>query len=181
MSALDDLGSTDALTRSPVVDLAAFESRPMDFDLDFPSEPAPLGDDLARGSASSAPLPDQPMFDLGDSLPGLNFDEPQDLSANTGAFDAPADADAQSPLTAPSELMSFDLSDANLDLETPVFSGVTDNSLTEENPLDTKLSLAEEFRAIGDLEGARSLAEEVLAEASGTLKTKASTFLADLG
>ena len=35
------------------------------------------------------------------------------------------------------------------------------------NPLETKLSLAEEFRAIGDLEGARSLAEEVLAEASG--------------
>jgi pilus assembly protein FimV len=181
MSALDDLGSTDALTRSPVVDLAAFESRPMDFDLEFPSEPAPLGDDLAQGSASSAPLSDQPMFDLGDSLPDLNFDEPQDLSTNTGAFDAPADADAQAPLTSPSELMSFDLSDANLDLETPVFSGVTDNILTEENPLDTKLSLAEEFRAIGDLEGARSLAEEVLAEASGTLKTKASTFLADLG
>ena len=48
------------------------------------------------------------------------------------------------------------------------------------DPLETKLSLAEEFRAIGDLEGARSLAEEVLAEASGSLKTKASAFLADL-
>ena len=53
--------------------------------------------------------------------------------------------------------------------------------MTEESPLDTKLSLAEEFRAIGDLEGARSLAEEVLAEASGTLKNKARTFIADLG
>jgi pilus assembly protein FimV len=30
------------------------------------------------------------------------------------------------------------------------------------------------------LEGARSLAEEVLAEATGALKTKARTFLADL-
>jgi pilus assembly protein FimV len=30
------------------------------------------------------------------------------------------------------------------------------------------------------MEGARSLAEEVLAEATGTLKTKASRFLADL-
>jgi pilus assembly protein FimV len=76
--------------------------------------------------------------------------------------------------------MSFDLSDAELDLEAPASSEAAGDGLTEENPLDTKLSLAEEFRAIGDLEGARSLAEEVLAEASGTLKTKASTFLADL-
>jgi pilus assembly protein FimV len=54
------------------------------------------------------------------------------------------------------------------------------SGLTSENPLETKLSLAEEFRAIGDLEGARSLAEEVLAEASGALKSKASAFLNDL-
>ena len=52
--------------------------------------------------------------------------------------------------------------------------------LTAENPLETKLSLAEEFRAIGDLEGARSLAEEVLSEASGALKAKATAFLNDL-
>ena len=181
MSALDDLGSTDALTHTPVVDLTALESRPMDFDLDFPSEPAALGDDLARGSATQAPISDQPMFDLGDSLPGLNFDAPQELSTNPESFDVQADVDPSSPVTAPSELMSFDLSDASLDLEAPAPGAAADDSLTEENPLDTKLSLAEEFRAIGDLEGARSLAEEVLAEASGTLKTKASTFLADLG
>ena len=46
--------------------------------------------------------------------------------------------------------------------------------------LPVDLVVAEEFRAIGDFEGARSLAEEVLAEASGPLKAKASTFLADL-
>lgn len=77
--------------------------------------------------------------------------------------------------------MSFDLSDVNLDLDTPASFEAGSEGLTEENPLETKLSLAQEFRAIGDLEGARSLAEEVLAEASGTLKTKASTFLSDLG
>ena len=87
--------------------------------------------------------------------------------------------------------MSFDLSEVSLDFDipastptpvpTPTFLTADDTDLTEESPLDTKLSLAEEFRAIGDLEGARSLAEEVLAEASGTLKTKAITFLADLG
>ena len=84
-------------------------------------------------------------------------------------------------------MLSFDLSDINLDLseKAPVQptleaepSGL--GGLTAENPLETKLSLAEEFRAIGDLEGARSLAEEVLAEASGSLKSKASAFLNDL-
>ncbi len=80
-------------------------------------------------------------------------------------------------------MMDFNLGDLNLDLngsQAPVTSAPTPAELSEENPLETKLSLAEEFRAIGDFEGARSLAEEVLAEASGPLKTKASTFLSDL-
>ena len=77
--------------------------------------------------------------------------------------------------------MSFDLSDVNLDFGTSASPTADDADLTEESPIHTKLSLAEEFRAIGDLEGARSLAEEVLAEATGPLKTKASTFLSDLG
>jgi pilus assembly protein FimV len=78
-------------------------------------------------------------------------------------------------------MLAFDLDEINLDLAPseaePAAEGIDGNG---DNPLETKLSLAEEFRAIGDLEGARSLAEEVLAEATGTLKTKASTFLADL-
>ncbi len=181
MSALDDLGRTDALTQTPSVDLTALESRPMDFDLDFPSEPAPLRDEQARASASGSSISDQPMFDLGDSLPALDFGEPQDFPAPAAATQARTDMDLSAPATAPGELMSFDLSDVNLDLDTPASFEAGSEGLTEENPLETKLSLAQEFRAIGDLEGARSLAEEVLAEASGTLKTKASTFLSDLG
>lgn len=181
MSALDDLGRTDALTQTPSVDLTALESRPMDFDLDFPSEPAPLREEQARASTSGSSISDQPMFDLGDSLPALDFGEPQDFQAPSAATQARTDLDLSAPATAPGELMSFDLSDVNLDLDTPASFATGSEGLTEENPLETKLSLAEEFRAIGDLEGARSLAEEVLAEASGTLKTKASTFLSDLG
>ena len=48
------------------------------------------------------------------------------------------------------------------------------------DPLATKLALAQEFNAIGDPDGARSLAEEVLAEASGDLKNKAQRFLAEI-
>ncbi|MEO7392156.1 MAG: FimV/HubP family polar landmark protein [Ramlibacter sp.] len=49
------------------------------------------------------------------------------------------------------------------------------------DPLATKLALAQEFNAIGDPDGARSLAQEVVAEASGDLKNKAQRFLAEIG
>ena len=49
------------------------------------------------------------------------------------------------------------------------------------DPLARKLDLAEEFRQIGDLEGARDLLEEVLANADGTLRAKAQSMLDRLG
>ena len=49
-----------------------------------------------------------------------------------------------------------------------------------DNPLAVKLSLAAEFNAIGDPDGARSLAEEVVAEASGDLKSRAQRFLTEI-
>ena len=48
-------------------------------------------------------------------------------------------------------------------------------------PLETKLALAQEFRAIGDATGAKMPANEVLALAAGSLKTRAETFLAEIG
>lgn len=157
VSAMDDLSQTDALTSEPAK-LADPASRPMDFDLDFPSDPMPL---------TSTPTAEQPTFDDAEVLP--DFD-----------IAAPASAPAAAP--ASHELMSFDLGDLSLDLNgrPEAADPLAGGELGAESPLETKLSLAEEFRAIGDLEGARSLAEEVLAEASGSLKTKASAFLADL-
>ena len=46
--------------------------------------------------------------------------------------------------------------------------------------LSRKLELAEEFRQIGDTEGARDLLEEVLAKADGALRTKAQGMLDSL-
>jgi pilus assembly protein FimV len=45
------------------------------------------------------------------------------------------------------------------------------------DPLARKLELAEEFRQIGDMEGARDLLEEVVAKASGSLKSRAQSLL----
>jgi pilus assembly protein FimV len=50
-----------------------------------------------------------------------------------------------------------------------------------EDPLATKLALAEEFNAIGDSDGARTLIEEVIAEAHGDLKAKAHSLLSQIG
>jgi pilus assembly protein FimV len=48
-----------------------------------------------------------------------------------------------------------------------------------EDPLATKLALAEEFKAIGDDDGARALIEEVISEASGDMKIKAQRALSN--
>ena len=60
-------------------------------------------------------------------------------------------------------------------------TGGFDDSASSGDPLATKFALAQEFNAIGDPDGARSLAEEVLAEASGDLKHRAQRFLAEIG
>ncbi|MGS5088444.1 FimV/HubP family polar landmark protein [Hydrogenophaga sp. A37] len=164
MSGMDDLSQTDALTSSPAPTNSP-NSRSMDFDLDFPSEPIPLTAPTIAPAAGG-----QSTFDDSEVLPEFGFDAPVESTSptNTTGTSAP-------------ELMSFDLNELSLDLNSKSpYAGTSGNELDAESPLETKLSLAEEFRAIGDLEGARSLAEEVLADASGTLKTKAKSFLADL-
>ena len=81
-------------------------------------------------------------------------------------------------------MLEFDLGSLSLDLggpntgspttESPTLSPAID---TEDDPLATKLALAEEFQALGDLDGARSLAEEVASQSKGPLKSKAQAFL----
>jgi pilus assembly protein FimV len=51
----------------------------------------------------------------------------------------------------------------------------------EDDPLSRKLELAEEFRQIGDTDGARDLLNEVVAKSTGTMKSRAQGMLADLG
>jgi len=98
------------------------------------------------------------------------------------------------------EPSTFDLSDISLDLDTPApmpvpvvahasasGSGFGDIDLPSldaddlDDPLSRKLELAEEFRQIGDTDGARDLLHEVVAKSSGALKSRAQGMLADLG
>jgi pilus assembly protein FimV len=63
------------------------------------------------------------------------------------------------------------------ELELPDVDGHVDAA---SDPLARKLELAEEFRQIGDMEGARDLLEEVVSKASGSLKAKAQGLLETL-
>jgi pilus assembly protein FimV len=115
--------------------------------------------------AATAPTPaaakgDMLEFDLG----GLSLDLPGN---NTPAPGPAAAAKPAKNLDVPS-----------LGLDTPPASA---GAVDADSPLATKLALAEEFNAIGDADGARSLAEEVLAEASGDLKSRAQRLLAEIG
>ena len=87
------------------------------------------------------------------------------------------DLDIGGPLTKPIELgpasVDSTLDFVSIPLDSPPAAGG--------DPLARKLDLAEEFRQIGDLEGARDLLEEVVAKADGALRAKAQSMLDRLG
>ncbi len=99
-------------------------------------------------------------FDLGDL--SLDLTAPSTLSTPTPS--APSSSEEITTASAP---MGDDDDDGE--------------AAAHDDPLATKLALAEEFNAIGDTDGARTLIEEVVAEATGALKTRAQRLLADLG
>ena len=175
---------------------AGLEGLDLDLDLDFldngipkaavaPPVPDPFASSLTVPSALDLPgAAENAPFD------GLDFD--LDLGTASSPFPTDATGAAHSPLVEADKPvpMAFDLGSLSLDLDDPLPAPATELPLgadaantdsTEENdPLATKLSLAEEFSAIGDEDGARALAEEVLEEATGALRAKAQKFLDSL-
>lgn len=109
-----------------------------------------------------------------------------DLSSISLDFDAPADDAVKkriSPITVPGELqMPASASDSGRDsVHDSLLDSAYDSTHEHADPLLRKLELAEEFRQIGDTDGARDLLHEVLAKADGTLKTRAQGILDQLG
>lgn len=163
---------------------------PLAFDMDFSLDTPPSGlPSATQPSAKPSPAPvsapapshDLPELEL-DDMP--QFELPSKKQNPPPAAAPTAPAASISTFDANADMLSFDLGDLSPSLpdsNAPQAAPAAASSKPgEENPLETKLALAEEFRSIGFMEGARSLAEEVLAEATGPLKTKASKFLADL-
>lgn len=160
----------------------------VDLDLDIPSlrppsSPLPerfelaIDDDLDGDlPVAEVPRPVPPLSGMVDfDLSSISLDlEPAGGVPAAGAVPAPAlpmDPLADLPAVAPE--LPTDLSTA--------LPGDLPGAPTETDPLATKLALAEEFNAIGDIDGARSLAEEVRAEAQGELRQRAERLLGELG
>jgi pilus assembly protein FimV len=155
----------------------AFETPTEDLDLDL---------DLVAATAPKAkPLEDTQPLDAAKTAAA------RDTAARLADLNLPTgDADAASTTTA----AAFDFGAISLDLGTSGKAATTEPALdyssmpgaldgpTESlgdpaDPLVRKLELAEEFRQIGDKEGARDLLEEVVAKASGPLRARAQSLL----
>jgi pilus assembly protein FimV len=130
----------------------------IDFPLDEPADgaeplPQPTPDDLDLQFDTSEPEPEPEP-------------EPEDESDARPA--------------APPEPLPLDLGSLSLDLGEEFQNSKAALSDLSDDPLETKLDLAEEFRAIGDEDGARALIEEVIEAASGDMKARAERALSKL-
>ena len=70
--------------------------------------------------------------------------------------------------------------DSGFSLDEDLLGGKAPDLPPPEDPMERKFELAEEFRQIGDLDGARELLQEVVANADGGLQAKAQAMLDSL-
>jgi len=163
----------------PTVSMKAPEPAPLNMDFSSATVALPTATPPAPAAKpAAAPAPEVSFLDE-----GLNFTPepftpaPKPAPAPVKAAAAPAPAPAPA---ADNGMLEFDLGALSLDLNGPTTESPAhpEEALSgSEDPLETKFLLAEEFRSLGDADGARSLAEEVMAEAKGPLKVKAQAFL----
>ena len=150
-------------------------SAPVDLDLDLGLDKAPLR------ASDAAPLSSAPASRPVDLDLDMDFAPPSELGPETRP--PLAAAPAASKAGDNSGMIEFDMAALSIDPDSRSGGELnTEQSPdADDDPLGTKLALAQEFHAIGDTEGARSLVKEVIAEASGSLKARAERFLAELG
>ena len=77
-------------------------------------------------------------------------------------------------------MMAFDMDSLSLDLGESNASSAELPEISGADPLESKLALAEEFKASGDDDGARDLIKQVIAEADGAIKAKAQQALSQI-
>jgi len=160
-------------------ELPALAPVPIEVALPVDSEPAELAPDAVSFDATAAmsAVNIDEGFNFTAPLPLI---EPLTMAQETPATLTLATQAPAAPIATPppgNDLMDFDLGSLSLDLNDDLTGNVADFGNEPMDPLETKLALADEFRAIGDDEGARALIEEVLAEATGDLKIKAQNAL----
>lgn len=205
------LAQWEAPAAAPVAPAAAAEDNGLNLDLDelasfsLPASasqaPAPAAAPVEQGSLNALefdldsftlPLQSTPESapEQGTALADMSVNhgatEEEEHSAEAMTLLLPIEegSNAAAASSAAQTEAAFDLGGLSLDLGTPNhvidFAAVA-SPAEPEDPLATKLALAEEFNAIGDSDGARTLVEEVIAEAHGDLKAKAQSLLSQIG
>ena len=125
-------------------------------------------------------------LDLDLGVPATTSAAPPGMPEDTQPMPAPAlvEPGVSEPQRASS--FDFDLASLSLDLDAaPQPAGEGDSEAlglseaTDEgsDPFERKLELAEEFRQIGDMDGARDLLQEVIAQTGGAIQAKARNML----
>ena len=190
-AALED----DPLFSSTAADTASADDIDSDLDLDLPaldfgSGPKEPTWEIPPPPAPPAPVAPAPVLapEPGHSRAGLDFsmDMPALDLPDIPSTAAPAASPPEEAFTLPdSGMMEFSLDDLSLDLDLPESSSPATSTTPpppplSDDPLATKLALAQEFNTIGDSDGARTLIEEVIAESSGDLKARAQRLLSEL-
>ncbi|WP_290664447.1 FimV/HubP family polar landmark protein [Aquabacterium sp.] len=155
----------------------------LDLDLDI-SAPAPLSEPefpVEKPALQFDAFADMPSLDLPAEPPVAAAPAIEELHALD--FDLPLEPAAPAPAPVASSTGAFDLGDLNLDLDAPAPEPAADGLALDDDlsppldPMERKFELAEEFRQIGDVDGARELLQEVVANATGALQVKAKSML----
>nr|WP_295787084.1 FimV/HubP family polar landmark protein [Rhodoferax sp.] len=159
---------------------------PMDMDMDMDFE-MPVGDSASAPLVhATAPVLHEAPSALPEISLSMDLDEPapvvhhQPLPDFNATSPMPVSQAAVHTEAVDSGMLEFDLGSLSLDLDAPVSEQPTASDDLGEDPLGTKLALADEFVSIGDEDGARALIEEVVAEATGEMRAKAQRALANL-
>jgi pilus assembly protein FimV len=182
----------------------------LDLDISAPTPLDEVSDSVSPPTTAAGDLPPLDLADLNDTttiiqakvmkpepeapmgLPPLEPVAPAAAADDGGLdFDLSLDAPA-APAAAPAPA-AFDLGNISLDLDTPDaaaepvveeddwLASPSPEAGVPNDPMARKFELAEEFRQIGDMDGARELLHEVLENAKdGPLKSKAQAMLDSL-
>ncbi len=205
-----DIAATMPMPVVPAGQAAPAPHAALDFDLDLDLDlgaehPAPPARPVAAAAQPTPPVPPAGPPTAVDDPNLLDFSTSGfDLPSASPAVPKPAST-APAPATPSPDPVPFSMSAFSLDLDLGEPSQLSagpsmlppiedpaartdgppsdfdpDAAADDGDPLERKLELADEFRQIGDLDGARDLLLEVIESADGALKVKAQAMLADL-
>ncbi len=133
-------------------------------------------------------------LDLDLGVPPTNSAAPPGVPEATQPMPAPTPFEPSAPQPRHDPNLDFDLANISLDLDAVAPSapaeapgegdsealGLSEAIDDSKDPFERKLELADEFRQIGDTDGARDLLREVIAQTSGAIQAKAQNILDSL-